>query len=339
MAHSPKASLLLFLTLLFSASMPVSAAESNGAKESLQEGITLFSNSLYDAALVQFQNVTLDKSADEVLKASGYFWIAKTYMALGSLDQAEKNLEFYLATYPDAVDHAEALYQKGRLLFMQEEFEAAIQELQSFISANPKSPFAGNAYFWVGESLYNLGRLDEAMAVYEKIVRDYPTSFKVETAQYRLSLINLMKREEELTKLLKWSHEDFLKSTEEYQRREKTYEEAIADLQKKLATGQSAADLQTALAAKAAEADRLAAELEALKTQIAAGSPPASTTPPAQSTPPTTPAQAPQAAAPVEPPEAPAVELTENQKKLLALKEQALALKEIYLKLLAGGGK
>jgi TolA-binding protein len=324
MAHSSKAPVLpMILTLLLTASVHVTAADSNGAKEILQEGITLFTNGLYDSALTSFRNLTLDKSADAVLKASGYFWLAKSYMALGKLDEAEKNLEFCLTTYPNAVDHSEALYQKGRLLFMQEEYENAIQELQGFLSSYPQSPFVGNAYFWVGESLYNLGRLDEATAVYAKIVRDYPASLKVETAQYRLSLINLMRREEELTKLLKWSHEDSLKNTEEYQQREKTYEQAITALQKRLASaglapdGKSPADAQSALAQKTAEADQLAAELQALKAQTAGQAVGASALP-----------------ADLENQR----KVLEATRKLLELKAEALALKEVYLRWIEGNG-
>ena len=113
--------------------------------------------------------------------------------------------------------------------------------------------------------MYGLGRLDDALAVYQKIVADYPTSVKVEAAQYKVSLIQLSKKEVELSKLLKWSHEEFLKSVEEYQNREKAYVQAIEAYQKRLAASGSAedrkiiADLQQQLAKKTDEAAQLRA--------------------------------------------------------------------------------
>jgi hypothetical protein len=125
---------------------------------------------------------------------------------------------------------------------------------------------------------------------------------KLEAAQYKVSLIQLRKREVELAKLLKWSHEDFLKSIEEYQNREKAYVQAIEAYQKRLAGVNTdedrkvMADLQQQLARKTDEAAQLAAQLKAR------GSAPAAPTDQAQ-----------------------------QQQRLLAAKQSALALKETYL--------
>jgi hypothetical protein len=165
----------------------------------------------------------------------------------------------------------------------------------------------------VAESLYGLGRLDNAITVYRKIVTDYPTSIKVEAAQYKLSLIQLQQKEVELSKLLKWSHEDFLKSTEEYQNREKTYEQAIAAYQRRLAGMGAAEDqktiagLQQQLAEKAEELNQLRLAGKA-SAAASAGS-------------------APQAA-----------QLARLQ-RLLWLKQEALTLKEKYLAWLEASGE
>ena len=210
-------------------------------------------------------------------------------------------------------DYPEALYQKGRLLFMQEEFESSIRSLQAFITSYPKSPLVPSAWFWVGESLYGLGRLDDAQATYQKIISDYPTSIKLEAAQYKVALIQLRKKEVELSKLLKWSHEDFLKSIEEYQNREKTYEQAIASYQRRLAgTGagddlKTIAELRQQLARKTDEAAQLSAQLARL------------------------------GAAPAAPAVSPTAD-SSRMLRLLAAKEQALALKEKYLSALEAGG-
>jgi hypothetical protein len=66
-------------------------------------------------------------------------------------------------------------------------------------------------------------------------VEQYPQSVKYEASSYRLALINQKKVEVELLSILKWTHEESLKTVEEYQRRERTYDQAIIAYQKKIA--------------------------------------------------------------------------------------------------------
>jgi len=290
------------------------AAQDSGSGSDLKEGIDQFRGGQYDKAILLFHNVILDPTAGPQ-KAAAYFLIAKSYMAVGKLDDAERNLEFYLTTYPGAPDYEEAVYQKGRLLFLQQEYENAIQVLQGFITDYPKSPFVSSAWFWAAESLYGLGRWDDAQALYQKILTDYPTSVKVEAAQYKISLIQLRRKEVEMSKLLTWSHEELLRSVEEYQNREKAYVQAIETYQKRLASSTSEedrkiiADLQQQLAQKTDEIAQLKA----------AGAAPVPGTPASETS-----------------------EEAERTQRLLAAKQAALALKEQYLQWLltnAGGGK
>ncbi len=299
MRHLRKA-LVPVLLLAFSLSASSGWPQSAGQASDLKDGIDQFRNGQYDKAILLFHSVILDPNVG-AQKQAAYLLIAKSYMAIGKLDEAEHNLEFYLATYPGAAEYEEALYQKGRLLFMQDDFESSIQALQSFISTYPRSTFVPSALFWVAESLYGLGRLDDSLAVYQKIISEYPTSAKVEASQYRISLVQLRKKEVELAKLLKWSHEEFLRSIEEYQNRERAYEQAIAAYQKRLAGSGSDEDRKT---------------IAELQQQLARK--------PAQT--PTTPSSASEEIA--------------RMQRLLAAKQAALALKEQYLLRIesSGGG-
>jgi TolA-binding protein len=310
MAHFPKvlpASLALLLCLI----APVLSALPSNAAADLKDGIDSFRNGQYDKTILLLRNVILDASAGPE-KPAAYLLIAKSYMAIGKLDDAERNIEFYLATYEKEADYPEALYQKGRLLFLQEDYENAIRSLQGFITGYPKSAFVPSAWFWVGESLYGLGRLDDAQAMYQEIISDYPTSIKVEAAQYKVALIKLQMKEVELSKLLKWSHEDFLKSIEEYQNRERTYEQAIAAYQRRISGSgagedlKTIAELQQQLARKTEEANQLSAQLARL------GAPTTAATP--------------------------ATGGSARLQRLLAAKAQALALKERYLEALEPRG-
>ncbi|HEY9595923.1 MAG TPA: tetratricopeptide repeat protein [Spirochaetia bacterium] len=265
MAHPPHR-LVSVLVVAFCLSPFLLAAQSKtGPAADLRDGIDQFRAGQYEKEILLLHNVIMDPSAD-AQKPAAYLLIAKAYMATGSLVEAARNLEYFIATYPSSADLPEALYQKCRLLFMQEDFEGSLQAAQSFISQFPGSPFVPSAWFWAAESLYGLGRLDDAMAIYNKIVKDFPTSAKVEASQYKISLIQLGRREAELTRLLKWSHEDFLRAVEEYQNRERAYEQAIQTYQKRIAAAspedakKTIADLQAQLAAKTAEAGRTSAQ-------------------------------------------------------------------------------
>ena len=274
MTHRRKVRAPLLL-LMFGLTAVLLPAQATGSGD-MDEGIRLFRGGQYDQAISHFRNVILDTAA-AAARPEVYLLIGKSYMATGKLDDAEKSLEFYIANFGGAPDYPEALYQKGRLLYMQEQYEESIQALQSFISDNPGSSFVSSAWYWVGECLASLGRVDDAERIFRKVVTDFPSSVKVEAAQYRISLIRLQKKEIELARLLTWSHEDFLKSIEEFQRREKTYEQAIEAYQKRLGPlgsdqdSRTVADLRSELAKKTEEAAKLTAQLAQLSAAPAAG--------------------------------------------------------------------
>ena len=217
---------LLPCVIFFVVAIAFLPAETATPASDLRKGIELFRSGSFEKAIPLFRGILLSPAAD-AQKPGACLLLVKSYIAIGKMKDAERYLESFLAQYPSSVDYPEALYQKGRLLYLQEDFESVIQLFQSFLEAYPESALVPNAWFWVGESLYSLGKLDEAMIVYQKITRDYPTSVKGEAAQYRISIIETRRKEVELSRLLKWSHEEFLKSIEDYQRRERTYEQAL----------------------------------------------------------------------------------------------------------------
>lgn len=226
--------ILIILVMLFSVIGTVCAQIPDYGKILMLEAVDYFGDGQYDQALLNCRDVILDPALDG-LQADAYFWMAKSYLALNEYDEAEKNLEFYLLNYRDNDFYEEGLYQKGRLLFLQGEYESSIIIFDQFQHQYPGSIFIPNSYFWIAESLFSLGYLEEAKAIFSMIVKEFPTSYKVEAAAYRIKLIEQKDRENELLKLLQMSHEDNLKSLEDFQRREKEYEQAIAAYQKKLA--------------------------------------------------------------------------------------------------------
>lgn len=283
--------LLLALAAVLAAPLAAQTAPPSGA---LAAGIEHFQAGRYEQALAAFRGIALS-TADDPEKPAASFWLAKTHLAAGRIDEAALGLERYLAAWPTAADRAEAVYLQGRVLHQQEDYEGAIRVFRQFLQEFPSSPLAANAWFWSAECLFGLGRLEEASVLYRKVVREYPTSAKVEAADYKSSLIKLTQREQELSRLLKWSHEEFLRTIEDYQRRLQASDQAIAVLQKRLAGSGAAAAappqtaaasptasaspteadatldrLREELAGKYAEAAALAGRVSDLETQLAA---------------------------------------------------------------------
>lgn len=205
-------------------------------QQAIDEGIALLSASDFAGAMARFSEaLSADPSVDQ--EATAHFWRAKAAIGANRLDEAERSLEHYLSAFSGHRFATEATYQRGRLLYLQRDFEASITALNAFIAAYPESPFVANAVYWSGEALFSLGRVDEAKQLFEIVLRDYATSFRVEAARYRIALIELSARERELLQLLQWSHEEYLRAVDDFERREHAYMEAITSYQNRIEDG------------------------------------------------------------------------------------------------------
>lgn len=271
--------LTLALILLFPA-LSLSGQSTDGGARQLASSLETFRAGSYQEALLGFRDILLDSSL-EAYHGTAYFWIARSQMAMKNYDGAARDLEYFLNSYSNSTFYDEGMYWKGRLLFLQGYTEKAVSALYAFIESYPEHQYAANAYFWIGEALFGLGHFEKARRVFNLILSDYPESFKVEASRYRLSLIDMKEREEELMRLLRISHEEYLSALEEFQRREKAYDQAIAAYQRKL-TALAADDKESlvnelnrelneqkqTIASIRAENQRLASELEQTKNLL-----------------------------------------------------------------------
>jgi len=295
----------LFLLLLWALSLPLAAQQNSGTpsgltgnvgvEKEMRRGLDLFKEGSYNEALYVFREITLENTYSDY-HGSSYFWIAKCYLALSNLDLAEENFDFFLGDFSGHPFHEESLYQKGRILFLKRKYQEGIGVFYDFIERWPESSFAANAYFWIAESLFLLGHYREAETLFQLVLSDYPTSFKVESARYRLSLIDIFDREKVLLDLLKVSHEEYINSLDDFQRRERTYEQALSVYQRQIL------NLTQTL-----EAERKAAALAASRPAI-------------------------DVPTPVPGPEDSGI--SDNLLKLVDLKNRALTLKEYYVDLM-----
>lgn len=302
-----------------------------GPADNLRRGIELFADAKYADALSFFDSIYMDPKAGP-LRAEGAYWSAITLIASGDPKAAEKAIESFFAAFPGHPRTAELGYHKARAAFLQKDYERAVKAFQAYAAANPRGESLSAAVYWAAESLYNLGRLEEAEGLYKSIGERFPESAKAEAAKYRLNLIQFKYREDELLTLLKWSHEESLRIIEEFQRREKAYEQALEVYQKrygeaKRGVAQTQATLEEQVASLKLAMDDLARRLQEKDARVAELEKSL--------------AAKPEPAAPAAPQAASAAP---EEAELLAMKERTLTLIQFYLERLAarssnGGSK
>lgn len=203
------------------------AQDFNNWDEEKAKAERLFNSGKYEEAIIIFREIIL-KSNNESLKRESYFWLAKAYMSSDKLDAAQENLEYYLANFKkNGENYPEALYQKGRLLFLQKQYQSAIEQLNDFKKSYPDHFLVSNAYYWIGESLYAIGQFDDSAYYFTLVINKYPNSLKREASIYKLRLIELKKSELVLKNLLKWSQEQYISSLNQFKVKERTYTEAL----------------------------------------------------------------------------------------------------------------
>jgi len=212
----------------------------------LAQGQDAYAKGDYLAALTQFQKLVADPEARN--RPEPFLWLAKTYFAVLDTKNAALNLDYYLQTFPKDLGRTEGLYLQARILYSDGDFSHAIQAFGQYLELSPGGDQVPNALFWMAESAFALGHYEEAANLYNKIVQGFPSSFKLEASRYKLSVIDLRHREEELLKLLQWSHSEAINSAEEFQRREKAYQQSLVAYQKRILDLQ-ATDLGAKLAA------------------------------------------------------------------------------------------
>lgn len=200
------------------------------ALDPLTSGLEAYARADWPSATQLFRKAI----ADNAHASEPWYWLIMTEIASGQYSIALKDIDNFNNSFKNDVLIADLSYQKGRVLFLTGKYELCIQELYMFLTGWPEHQMVSSAYYWIAEALYAVGRFDESLSIYKYVLDKYPSSSKREASVYRIALIEQGKQSEELLKLLKVSHEESIKIIEEYQRREKTYEQAINAYQKRI---------------------------------------------------------------------------------------------------------
>ncbi|ULQ59896.1 tetratricopeptide repeat protein [Brucepastera parasyntrophica] len=208
----------------------LSAVLTLSAQDPLMTGLDAYARSDWSTAILSFRKAASEPGAG----AEPWYWLIMAELSAEEYSRALADIERFNISFPADARIPDTRYQKGRVQFLLRQYDDSIKTLYQFISTWPSHPMISSAYYWIGESLYAVGRFDEARNIFLVVTDSYPQAVKREASLYRISLIDQKDKEEELLKLLKMSHEESLRVIEDYQRREKTYEQAITAYQKRI---------------------------------------------------------------------------------------------------------
>ncbi len=87
-----------------------------------------------------------------------------------------------------AANPEQKLYDEGLADFTTKKFKEAYDTFSRYLDKYPKGNLAGNARFWLGDSLYNQGKYELAILEYQKVIADFPNHPKCPAALLKQGL-------------------------------------------------------------------------------------------------------------------------------------------------------
>jgi TolA-binding protein len=222
-------SLLGFLLLLTSFTY---AQESNVFKynTSFQNGTILYNENRWQEAAAEFRNAQ-ESTNDKKDWSEALYWVIMSELSAADYGSALRDMDDLEKT--GSGRGTDIFYHRGRAYFYLGYFEDALLQFKQYNDTANDDMRKAASYFWMGECLFSMGQFDRASEFYSWVIAKYPASSKIEASSYRLDLIKQKKIEAELLTLLKMSHEEALRNSEDYQQRIKTYESTLTAYQKR----------------------------------------------------------------------------------------------------------
>ncbi len=225
------AAAILFSTLAFSAfSSELAVRAFVEACKSYSQGDWASSKIMLRKAVSYPENITPDT----------YYMLISSEINDDDNKAALDDCNRYLEKFPGSIYYPRISYLKGKILFNLSEYDKAIIALSDFCHQYENDDLYSFALFYIGESLYAGYKYDEARAIYQRIVSDFPKCEKVAAAQYKIDSIDQRAREEKLIYLLKQTGEEYLAAKEDYEKQLRLYNsESINNTRQRLSESQA----------------------------------------------------------------------------------------------------
>ncbi|HVN71625.1 MAG TPA: tol-pal system protein YbgF [Desulfomonilia bacterium] len=154
---------------------------------------------------LQNQMFTLQGSIDQVSAAAGLTSTGGGETKISKLEKDVQSLKDLLqvkVTASGSVAAQKSLYDSGYEKFKSGLFSDAVQDFKGYLAQNPDPAIAGNAYFYMGESLYAQAKYDDAILSYDTVVKKFKDSDKVPEALYKQGLAFLKMGDKETGTLI-----------------------------------------------------------------------------------------------------------------------------------------
>lgn len=91
-------------------------------------------------------------------------------------------------TPPSPSDAPKRFYDRVMEEFQRKDYEAALAGFRLFVELHGQSLLASSAVYWVGECEYRLGRFQDAVRSFERVITAYPHSQKVASATLKKAM-------------------------------------------------------------------------------------------------------------------------------------------------------
>jgi len=101
--------------------------------------------------------------------AIGLFWVSQPAISSFGALSFENSVQD-----PDKL--ADQHFKKAIALLKQTQYQDAIAEYEKVISLLPDSEISLDARYWIGQSYFQMGKHDEALSVFGKLITEYPGS-------------------------------------------------------------------------------------------------------------------------------------------------------------------
>jgi len=239
MSHKRRIFAVILTILILSPAFLSAQEEETIFVRRFQNGAQFYNLSRFQEAAIEFRRAQ-ENAANLDDWSRALYWVILSQMAYSNYGSALMDMEELERRAPSSPYTRDMVYHRARLYYEQGYFEDALILFNKYNSLTTDSDRESAerraaAFFWMGECLYSLSEFEEAEKFYAWVIGRYPDSPKVEASAYRLDLIKQKKIEIELLALLQWSHEESLRTSEEFQRTIRTYEHTLNLYQRRIA--------------------------------------------------------------------------------------------------------
>jgi len=125
-------------------------------------------------------------SKNKMLGDQGHYLMGLSFLKLGDIEEAKKNLTFAIKNYPNSLLKAELFLTVADSYYLGKEFTKAEKYYKKMLMTSKGVDYSSLAYLRLGKSLQKQGRFKEAHSNFSKIIRDYPFSLEVSEAKASL---------------------------------------------------------------------------------------------------------------------------------------------------------